>query len=506
MTALTYARRRHVVTSYIPCIDESSGIQVYTSNPYTRRATSGWIEEFSQPNITFYRRQYNPKTICQEFYFDRSKKLDGYIIGIGIPIAVNNEACSSKYLKYTQTARNARCLTKRHREILDALITRLNVTVMLSIHKGNETIKNFNLKDGHGDKDNRWSIENFDSMEDDLILYNMVVRFLKNRTVFLESYPLAWEAMGIATYHRGHKTIGEKIWDFYGIWTILFTIIVLMVTFTVIWLSENRRTSFALFEIIRLLISQNLHTRMKTLPLRLFFITVLIYFLIIQATFHGHLAKFLTHPDLRKHVETLTDLNKFGYTSDRIDFPINISIRRIDSPRRAQICLRKILLNNSLACVLDHATLLYYSRKNEKLYVSEKPSEDEYYGYIVRRHAPLLKRINLFFMSLEDFGFRYLWSKFDSKHYGILNSPITKVRSSEDFHPITLEHMMFSFWILAIGLMSATISFCIEVFMTEKSKWSIIPFIKNVKNRTVEMAKRIKISWPRKIVVFFRKK
>ncbi|CAG5075178.1 Protein of unknown function [Cotesia congregata] len=127
------------------------------------------------------------------------------------------------------------------------------------------------------------------------------------------SYPIQYFHDVIVTSNRGLMSPLEKMFEFYGWVTIIATIIILSVTFLVIYQSNNHRISFALLECLRLIIGYNLNTRINNDNMRVFFSVIFLYFLIIQATFSGHLATFLTKPVHRRNVETLDDLKDPHY-------------------------------------------------------------------------------------------------------------------------------------------------------------------------------------------------
>ncbi|XP_044575413.1 uncharacterized protein LOC123259170 isoform X5 [Cotesia glomerata] len=93
-TALQMIWRMNILNCYYICFDFDGKSFIYTFNPYSSRAPDQWkiAEEISNASyyMAIYNRVYDEDDICKDFYFDRTKYVDKFLMKIGIPSRMQN--------------------------------------------------------------------------------------------------------------------------------------------------------------------------------------------------------------------------------------------------------------------------------------------------------------------------------------------------------------------------------------------------------------------------------
>lgn len=287
-----------------------------------------------------------------------------------------------------------------------------------------------------------------------------------NREIFSVTYPVMFYSVFIVTHTRGLLTPLEKIYNYYGYLIVTSTIIILAMTFVVIYLSK-RDVAFVIFEIIRLLINAEIFTPMKTSSSRIFFSMIFLYFLIIHGTFSGRLAEFLTRIEYRKNVETLEDLKDPRYTKI---YAYNRAREFINDPEliaktnfRGYVCGLQIRKDPSVACINDLSELLP-AINNYNLHRSKRALVTGYYSQLVRKNLLLGSKINEVMIWLAHSGLSEKWT--DEMVIDDMRGIRAKEeRSQVHYRPINFGDLKFSLVLLALGLICSTICFILELVL-----------------------------------------
>lgn len=344
--------------------------------------------------------------------------------------------------------------------LVQSIVKSLKVSVYIT------TIPNTNVKMSSA----RHPISHFVDKSMDLNL--QPIRLLNNNllnTVEL-SYPLEFVNDVIVTHSRGFSSPLEKMFNFYGWLIIIATTIIILMTFVVIYLSNSKKKSklsFTTFECLRLLINNSINTRMETFKMRIFFSVIFFYFLVIQATFSGHLAAFLTKPEYRKNVETLEDLRDPRYTKIYADIGTKYYITDELLLKKTIFgtfdCDVNIMNDTSVACVdtfvaLKHLIIQY------NLHHTNKKVLSGFYALIMRKNWPLGPRINAIIMRLAHSGVLDRQLKRRSKILDkVLRDKQEKFIQNNYYRPVNFDDVTFSFVLLAVGLVHSFSSFIVEM-------------------------------------------
>lgn len=307
------------------------------------------------------------------------------------------------------------------------------------------------------------------------------------------SYTVVYSGFSIFSNNRGFRTPLEKIYNFYGPLMIAATIIISLITYFVIYKSNYPRGhGFAVFEIIRLWIATSIYTKINTLPLRIFFSVIFMYFLILQATFQGHLSKFLTKSELRDNAELLIDLHSNYYGKIYVTKVTKVFLEDENLKSKSYVtsiskCADGVLNDKFGACVTNYLGLLlqFEKRKLSKdvlknYYLSKHSLRNSYLIFVTRRDWPLKKKLDYIIMVLENTG---ILLKLNSNLTSSLESSLFHKKIDTEFKPINLESLLFIFYFLIIGLICASVCFIIEKYTARNNNnFKIVKINKKIIN------------------------
>lgn len=269
----------------------------------------------------------------------------------------------------------------------------------------------------------------------------------------------------------GQLTPLEKICNYYGVTTGVSLIIILSVVFIAIFFWGKTTLSFAFFEILRLLINTEIKTPMKRVSKRVFFSVIFLYFLIIHATFVGHLAQFLTKKENRPSVETVEDLQDSQYKTVHCSHVIERYFWNLTSLHNINVtysfpeiedtkCRDLIKNDTSVVCADDPKALLDEIVSFNLLY-SKRPFVHQYRYLAYAENFPLSSQFDYVLLRLLETGLSDKWRE-DSIAKNVYKLKVLAARSSIYYRPIVIEDLYFIFIVLFTGYVCAIISFAVE--------------------------------------------
>lgn len=402
-------------------------------------------------------------TICTDFNFDRLKNLNRVIL------RADCITCNAK--------NNYVIASLMHPFILlfkEAVESSLNITIII-VDKADAIVNNNNDYEDY--------VNNLSQIDLilDLTLRNAGIENINDNIEL--TYPIMYSSLSILSHPRGNRSPLEKMFNFYGILIITSTIIILITTFFVLlYFSNNQKKkfiAFALFELLRLLTNSSINTKINTMPLRIYFSVIFLYFLIIQATFQGHLAEFLTKPESRCNIETIDDI-QLDTQIQKIYFPLGPTITSAKSDDNYENLFFRLtslsldfrpdwienIINDKSGVYIDDYLLLNYFAKKYQLHISKYPiSTMNYYSFQTRRNLPLIERINSVIMRLIESGIANVWYK-RIQTDGIIK--LTKNSAgngkiTDGFRSIIFCDLEFAFLLWAVGSMIAIVCFIVEI-------------------------------------------
>ncbi|XP_057325264.1 uncharacterized protein LOC130667601 [Microplitis mediator] len=472
-TVLQTVWKMNILNCYFVCLDSQQKPFIYTFNPYSKYAPDQWkfVEELKNGSnyMAIYNRPFKKENICKGFNFDRTKYLDRTTVNAAFCITENkthlfkNTTDKSKFYKFSSY----------DSRITSAIKTALKVSLKYDYDLRISGILTSKLYGVYILLEKKTS---------DVVLCSGTQPYLLG---FPGSYQISYSGFTIFSRNRGFKTPLEKMYKFYGPLMIAATIIISTITYFVIWyVNKPRGHSFAVFEILRLWTSNSLYTKIDTLALRIFFFVIFLYFLILQATFQGHLSKFLTNPELRDNAESLPDLRSSFYEKIYITrsselFITDYKILKSKSKSTSfSKCMDAVLHEKSSVCISNHLAIMLYLDKLhlskdylQKFYLSPNFLRNTYYIFTTRHDWPLKQKFDYVLQRLENTG---ILQKINNNLTAHLESSLFYAQLEPEFRPIDLESLLFIFYFLIFGLSAATFCFILEKYNFARNKKIII--------------------------------
>lgn len=385
------------------------------------------------------------ENICKGLHFDRTKYLDRAVLNFALCIPSSQVNSLPKL-----TEKNHHLIYSHFKE---------DIFKMLKI--GLKVSLNYN-----------YDLEPFNDMSKPNGVCNLLLNKTSDVAVclfhqqfmfdFLPSHQIIYTGFSIFSKNRGFYTPLEKIYNFYGLLMIIATIIISTIIYLIIWyVNKSKSHWFAIFEILRLWTSTSIYTKIDTLALRIFFGVIFIYFLIIQATFSGHLSKFLTNPELRYNAEKLEDLYSSRYEKVYVTQSSKYFVAKDEILKSKSTFttvfegIDAVLKSESNALISIYMGLLVvFKRMNlssdvlRNYYLSNKFIRNNYFIYALRHDWPLTKKFNRFLILLEDTGNLL---KLNNDLISDLESLLIPIKIYPEFKPIDIESILFIFYFLGIG-------------------------------------------------------
>ncbi|CAD6233383.1 GSCOCG00007166001-RA-CDS [Cotesia congregata] len=457
------------------CTATEGKIDIVTFNTFADVAPAFWakIGEVQFPDDdgdwSIFKAEYTENTkyiygseLCENIIFDRTKKLHGYKIKVSAKLQNFSEpklvVLNDLITKDTDVLRVTSMLFPMQglfsKFLTNYLDVSVNITHGMPLYRGVDT--SVMIMDGTLDlglTPTHWIAKD---------------RFFKFSTYFHLPCPSLFYYNIIVTHNREMSPL-EKIFEFYGWLTIIVTLIIIFIAFIVIYLlnsESNSSLSFTVFECLRLLIGSSIYTRMDSDNTRIVFSVIFLYFLIIQATFFGHLAAFLTKPAYRKNVETLKDLKDPYYTAiyshvggqSYITDPV-----LLNKTKFGDFECGDYINDTSIACI-DAKSNLKYLVAEYNLHTPRNFIKFSYASLTMRHNWALRHRVNNLIMRLAQSGITEFWEK---KFEQPLHEKLKRKHDiEENFHrPISVADVMFAFILLSVGLFSAFLSFVVEYLL-----------------------------------------
>ncbi|XP_057340274.1 uncharacterized protein LOC130677518 [Microplitis mediator] len=451
-TSLQVLWEMNLLSSFYVCI--KNDLMIYMFNPFTNRAPELWTEveiknKESDDPWTLYSQPYSEDQEFQKsLFFDKTKKLAGYKIN-AVANTVRNRTWKPNKIYNLTTMQDKLASIQNH--LFTSMCSYMNVTPLIYFDLPGAPVssKEIGFVKGliNGSYDIAFSPR---PVGDD---YNVSYMFLMRDV-----------GLVILTQHRKFLTPFEKINRYYSTGVILLSSLVLAMTSLLITIYYKRNFVEASTEVLRMALSASIEIPLITFPIRIYFFGILLLILIINATFQGHIALFLTKPE-RITVDSLTSLHELGYKLyiPRIALKSSIFMKRKINVEPSIDCTQRVLDDPNVACIGDTNRLLAIADNNDSLHIS--PIIDRFMPVIlIRDDWPLRNKGNDILRKHAEFGLHDFWD------HKLSIDPLKKLHSKESlltearYRPIKFEDVDFAFIIFGICLVPATIVFTFEIY------------------------------------------
>ncbi|XP_063972391.1 uncharacterized protein LOC135160123 [Diachasmimorpha longicaudata] len=458
LESLLMTWRMHIPQSSYICLNSEQAIVLYTLNPITNYAPMPWQAITSADNFnssdhwTLYSQLLNTNDIaCDSLTFDRMKHLNGYEIKALTAPKNNVPFVPGKNYK----EKGYKMLEFFGKEVFNTIITRLNATLVLQIddiHIIPQYLANRSM-----DIDVRFTLS-----------------FSKHNASYL--YPYFQPEVIAITKIKDYLSTFEKIAQLWSRSVLILSLLTILITFGVLAIYKRQGFSMALLEIIRLLTYASIQNNFQTTAMRIFFSKILIFMVITNGVFQGRLAAFLTKPEEGYSPDNSEDLKKFNYTLYGIQQNVDY-LRSLFPDNRVVLvkqkdCVEKALGSLSGACVGTKAKYLntYWMKP---IHITREPVFVNYWNHQCRKDWPLKHRVDAVLTQIMESGLLDRWA------FHSISTVLDKKRAEDEeraatkYSPVQLKALDFSFALLALGLVLATIVLIIELSMKKEKNTEI---------------------------------
>ncbi|CAG5082285.1 Protein of unknown function, partial [Cotesia congregata] len=432
---LTRAWRHDVLNCIFLCFHQGDRY-IYTLNPFIPYAPGPW--------------QVNHKDEFESLTFFSQKFTSGFLI----KLAADN---FPPYVSYSIVNNTITNISGYDYSINKIIWTKLNVTYQVyDKYNGTEVSSPFLIKNPAK------KISLIDKVLENKTDFLMNSLFIREPGLEVDfGHFLLQTGITAVTPHRGYLSSTQKLFSFLPLSIAILFLLTSIFGFTVLKYIIKDPYSHNSIDILRVYLSSPLPTLPTTGRGRLFFGSILIVFMIINAVVQGNLAKIFTAEKSLRNLETLSEMKKLNMTV--------FTTLWIEEVLRKNNHTNVQVVNKSMDCT---------SLKTNEAYVEE----ELYLGYTAlvgyaHCHMPKKTLIPGLFHSYYARGNwpifprvkRLLLTLFES---GINNCFIEKVifkprpRDPTQYRPLTMDDMGFIFKVIVIGLLLATFVFLFEVWIS----------------------------------------
>ncbi|CAL7936935.1 unnamed protein product [Xylocopa violacea] len=441
------------------CIDPVEGLLLYTYNPYSSEASSTWRHAGSfegrggHPWTLLKKKHQSGSEICVDLTFDKTRKLNGYEIRL-------NAVSFTPYLDVHPNKKGWDQFSGDNWEILKIVFQKLNVTLNVNVYNG--TVYDL------GDMDSEGNVVGLmGDVANGVVDMGMNARGLYAMWKVQYTYPHMVVGTCMITQPTGEISEFVKILSFMSPLVFLGNIAVLMVANCI--LAKHQGFLPALLNIFRLITGVSVHGLPKRSSIRIFFSTVFVLNLIMNALFDSNWASLITVPIPQSNIRTVEDLKASNYKIHSSKYLLNLlhdsELRSRFQEETYKGCKQRVLESRYSACLGNclHQTMRI---QNERLQRS-RPILWTSQVYVTRENWPLFKRVSWLIQAAVEAGLVTMWRRQNT--YGLyLRWKRRQVERKKRFRILEIRHVSFSFYVLAIGYSCAIVVFLAEIIIRKK--------------------------------------
>ncbi|KAJ9584515.1 hypothetical protein L9F63_021125 [Diploptera punctata] len=238
---------------------------------------------------------------------------------------------------------------------------------------------------------------------------------------------------------------------------------------------------------LSILLSVSVFVKPRSAIGQIFFITWVMFCLVISSAYQSFLIGYLTNPGYLPSIQNLNDLVdsgiNFGVTKGSVDILKDIMsnpdiehILSSYSPCHSQNlthCLDRMSYVNDFALLAGRARTEFmayvnYTHNGKTLFVSFHDNLIEgYMSFIFQKGHLLLERFSMTIMRLQSAGIIDRWIVELRLKYG---KWFNKELSEKDFNVLSMSHVQGAFYLLLLGIILSTVCFLLEVFTSYCNK------------------------------------
>ncbi|CAG5095848.1 Protein of unknown function [Cotesia congregata] len=454
--------KMNLLSSLLICQDKDDLIAIYTYNPYANYAPYPWqhvnttFNERHQQWTLFKRHDSKGQYGCSNLFFDKTKHLNGSEVIAEAIIRLKVTTDFEKAYNISSIEKKMPFLTwKCFYEIFSVL----NVTPIIHYfdlsnpHKiGNQTTDGFfnNLADSTCD-----------------ITLNFL-SLVKNFNSYSFIYPRHTGTYSILTRRNKVVSYLDEIGSVFSINVLILTALIFILTFIVLLVCKKLSFGSALLEILRLTMTTSTVVKFYRLPLRIFIVSILLFVIIMNANYQGHMSAYSTKL-YREKINSIADLKKFKYSifmTRYIGQVIGVDEWTETEKKYVHytknVCHDEIINSyNFYAACISTATISVPVAIKHNLHASILRTP-RFVSPFIRKDWPLETRVDVIMSRLTEAGFLYYWESTE------ISEPMKKLRLKEvrifdTYREIIMSDVEYIFVFLATSLAISFIVFLVEI-------------------------------------------
>ncbi|XP_057334176.1 uncharacterized protein LOC130673236 [Microplitis mediator] len=457
---LLEAWKNDVLNCVFLCFDSNETQYIYTFNPFNDFAPKPW-EKISQVISinnhpwTLFRQKFTNES-CRGLFYEKTMNFGGY----PIKLAAANFPPYVSYSIINETIVN---ISGYDYLINKVLWKKLNATYQIyDKYNGStpsSTASPVTANSTQFPKKNL-SLNKLISKERDFLMNSLIVRNNDQKVEF--AHFVLQTGITAVTRHRGYLNSAQKLLSFLPLSIAVLFFFTSIFGYVVLNFIIKDPYSNNFIDILRVYLSSPLPKLPRTSRGRLFFGSILIVFMIINAVVQGNLAKIFTGEKSVRNIETLEDINKLNFTAVTNDWVGEVL-------RHDKVKYIKIIINDSLTCENLEPNEAYVEEElnlGNTAFVGDchMPKKSLIPGlfhvYYARHRWPLFPKVKSLLLRLFESGLRNYW----------FEKVVGKKRpyGPTKYRPLTMDDMGFIFSIAIIGLFMSTIIFLFELWISRK--------------------------------------
>lgn len=296
-----------------------------------------------------------------------------------------------------------------------------------------------------------------------------------NLTMVLMTHPTRSTGITIISHARGFMSQCQKLTALLPplIFRQSLYFIISVFTFVVLTYALKDPYSTNFLDILRVYLSLPLPRSPITKAGRILFATVLIMFLIINATWHGNLPNMLTSEREIRNIETIQDINDLGYTVRGNDWATSLlqshGVKKITTNDEDLAGCNYLSANEAFAGEDMH---LRVTSTQRLCHIPKKILIPMYKVYYIRPAWPLFTRVQQLLLQLQEGGIFHKWFV-----QAVDQFELRKVVKTSKYQSLSLKELYFIFIACFVGLISSIIIFLIEILIVKiklcKIQWKL---------------------------------
>ncbi|RLZ02188.1 Ionotropic receptor 118 [Cephus cinctus] len=452
------------------CKDDYGKVKIYTYNPFGEYAPEPWQivgqDSDNRPGSLFVLKDNGLEILnCHKerniIFYDKSLKLNGYpvrVIGQVYPptFAINTD----EKMKKTYEGKDG--------VILTSLIADMNATMVDQQHLlAKELDFGYFYENGtyHG------MLNTLILNEVDLTINSRTLVEYWNLTIL---YPHTQAPFCTVTKDRGNVPQWKRLLKIFDLPTITGLVTVLITILLIHKFAMGLCFVVTFLEILRMVIGTSMRHLPRNNLLRIVYGSVILLLLVFSAAFNGNFMSLLTTPLKRKNMDTLQDLDEYGYKIIgypyfKIYFKERPKLLSRYEDEMGLKCLDNIHQLDRVACVAHCSFANVLFSQSKKVHVVIIDSVGSHAALIARRDWPFADKANVLLQRYVEAGYveftsdmalyeaeTKLWSYFRSQQPG-------KIKF------ILLKDLIIIFWLLLAGLVCSTLVLFYELFNPRKA-------------------------------------